>query len=123
MYFANARSIRNKSIAVALLLNAIDYDIVCFVETYLTTEDTSAKYLAGCGDVYDLFRCDRTSRAGGGVAVYSKRCLNPVRLAVPIPSVMLKQCVSTLKLITVPVFYVYTDHHTVTVFIATTYVS
>ena len=64
-------------------MNAIDYDIVCFVETYLTSEDTSAKYLAGCGDVYDLFRCDRTSRAGGGVAVYCKHCLNPVRLTVP----------------------------------------
>ena len=75
--------IRNKSIVVELLLNAIDYDIVCFVETYLTSEDTSAKYLAGCGDVYDLFRCDRTSRAGGGVAVYCKHCLNPARLAVP----------------------------------------
>ena len=49
----------------------------------LTSEDTSAMYLAGCGDVYDLFRCDRTSRAGGGVAVYCKRCLNPVRIAVP----------------------------------------
>ena len=83
LHFANARSIRNKSIAVELLLNAIDYDIVSFVETYLTSDDTSAKYLAGCGDVYDLFRCDRTSRAGGGVAVYCKRCLNPVRLAVP----------------------------------------
>ena len=58
MYFANARSIRNKSIAVELLLNAIDYDIVSFqfVETYLTSDDTSAKYLAGCGDVYDLLR-------------------------------------------------------------------
>ena len=64
-------------------MNAIDYDIVCFVENYLTSEDTSAKNLAGCGDVYDLFRCDRTSRAGGGVAVYCKHCLNPARLTVP----------------------------------------
>ena len=36
LYFANARRIRNTSIAVELLLNAIDYDIVSFVETYLT---------------------------------------------------------------------------------------
>ena len=29
---------------------------------------------------HDLFRCDRDNRKGGGVAIFSKRFLNPVRL-------------------------------------------
>ena len=83
VYFANTRSMRNKVNAIEMLLNAISYDIISFVETYLSNNDSSARFLAGCGDVYHLVRCDRTSRTGGGVAVYCKRFLNPVRLLVP----------------------------------------
>ena len=52
---------------------------ILFVETYLTCDDATAKFLVGANCEYDLCRYDRTNRAGGGVVVYCKRVLNPVR--------------------------------------------
>ena len=39
----------------------------------MTCDNATAKCLVGANDEYDLFRFDRTNRAGGGVAVYCKR--------------------------------------------------
>ena len=64
-------------------MSSATYDIISFVETYLTCDDATAKFLVGANDEYDLFRFDRTNRAGGGVAVYCKRVLNPVRIPLP----------------------------------------
>ena len=64
-------------------MSSATYDIILFVETYLTCDDATAKFLVGANDEYDLFRFDHTSRAGGGVAVYCKRVLNPVRIPLP----------------------------------------
>ena len=64
-------------------MSSATYDIISFVETYLTCDDATATFLVGANDEYDLFRFDRTNRAGGGVAVYCKRVLNPVRIPLP----------------------------------------
>ena len=64
-------------------MSSATYDNILFVETYLTCDDATAKFLVGDNDEYDLFRFDRTNRAGGGVAVYCKRVLNPVRIPLP----------------------------------------
>ena len=82
-FFASARSIRNKTTAIEFLLSSAAYDIILFVETYLTCDDATAKFLVGANDEYDLFRYDRSKRAGGGVAIYCKRVLNPVRIILP----------------------------------------
>ena len=68
-FFANASSIRNKTTAIEFSLSSATYDIILFVQTYLTCDDATAKFLVGANDEYDLFRYDRTNRAGGGVAV------------------------------------------------------
>ena len=83
MYYANARSLRNKTIALAMLLGYANYDVLSIVETYLSDSDTSAKCLVGSGGRYDLFHYDRDNRKGGGVAIFCKRVLNPVRLTFP----------------------------------------
>ena len=49
----------------------------------MSESDTSAKCLVGSGGRYDLFRYDRDNRKGGGVAIFCKRVLNPVRLNFP----------------------------------------
>ena len=49
----------------------------------MSESDTSAKCLVGSGGRYDLFRYDRDNRKGGGVAIFWKRVLNPVRLNFP----------------------------------------
>ena len=83
MYYANARSLRNKTIVLEMLLSHANYDVLPIVETYLSESDTSAKCLVGSGGRYDLFRYDRDNRKGGGVAIFCKRVLNPVRLNFP----------------------------------------
>ena len=83
MYYANARSLRNKTIALEMLLSHANYDVLSIVETYLSDSDSSAKCLVGSNGTYDLFRCDRDNRKGGGVAIFCKRVLNPVRLNFP----------------------------------------
>ena len=65
------------------MLRSHEYDNLSFVETYLTCDDTSAKLLNGANDEYVLFRCDRSNRIGGGVVIYCKSVLNPVRLPLP----------------------------------------
>ena len=84
-FFANARSIRNKTTAIEFLLSSATYDIILCVETYLTCDDATAKCLVGANGEYDLFRYDRANRAGGAVAIYCKRVLNPVSIPLPEP--------------------------------------
>ena len=83
LYYANARSLRNKTIALEMLLSHANYDVLSIVETYLSNSDTSAKCLVGSEGRYDLFRYDRDNRKGGGVAIFCERVLNPVRLNFP----------------------------------------
>ena len=73
MYYANARSLRIKTIALDMLLSHANYDVLSIVETYLSDSDSSAKCLVGSEGTYDLFRCDRDNRKGGGVAIFCKR--------------------------------------------------
>ena len=58
---------RNKTIAIEFLLSSATYYIILFVETYLTFDDATAKFLVGANDEYDLFRYDRKNRAGGAL--------------------------------------------------------
>ena len=83
MYYANARSLRNKTIALEMLLSYANYDVLSIAETYLSDSDSSANCLVGSEGTYDMFRCDRDNRKGGGVTIFCKRVLNPVRLNFP----------------------------------------
>ena len=61
-----------------LLLSFSEYDILCFVEIFLCSSDTDALLL--CNSTYTLFRCDRVSRKGGGVAFFCRALLRPTRI-------------------------------------------
>ena len=62
-----------------MLLSYANYDVLSIVETYLSNSNTLAKCLVGSEGTYNLCCCDRDNRKGGGVAIFCKRVLNPVR--------------------------------------------
>ena len=66
--YLNAHSILPKLIELRAICEAISYDVVCIVETWLDSEISDAElYISG----YRVFRHDR-NRHGGGVLVYVK---------------------------------------------------
>ena len=68
MYYQNVRGLRTKINELKVNLGTIDFDIVCFTETWLNSEFFDAEI---CGENFLLFRKDRnyslsnTSRGGG----------------------------------------------------------
>jgi len=65
----NARSIKNKMPELRHLLTYGNYDIICFVETWLNESITDSMLIEGVP--YRLIRRDRGSHAGG-IAVFFK---------------------------------------------------
>lgn len=68
----NARSIKNKFLELEAIIKTGGYDIVGITETWLGDEDGEEYNIEG----YNLIRKDRSSKRGGGVAVYVKENLN-----------------------------------------------
>ena len=76
-YF-NAQSIRNKMHIFRAMIASEDLDIVGITETWINeeTRDFIGEYeIAG----YKIFKKDRTCKKGGGVLLYVKNTLNPVK--------------------------------------------
>ena len=83
IYYANARSLRNKMQSLEAILSSAEFCMLLFVETFLARADTSAKCLVGSNELYTLFRCDRNDRTGGGVAIFCRHDLNPAQIVIP----------------------------------------
>ncbi|MCP4476079.1 MAG: hypothetical protein GY821_16275 [Gammaproteobacteria bacterium] len=78
--FFNARSLCNKIGSLRGLLATLEFDVVLVVETWLTSAILDSHLLAF--HPYNVIRCDRNVRRGGGVAVFYKSELKIVHVAV-----------------------------------------
>ncbi|MBW6351538.1 endonuclease/exonuclease/phosphatase family protein, partial [Pseudomonas aeruginosa] len=82
VFYANARSIRNKFSDLEELVFTENYDVIGITESWLNTEDRDflAEYsLPG----YVMFEKSRINRNGGGILLYIKESLNPTLLSKP----------------------------------------
>ena len=79
VYF-NARSLLHKHDELCAVVEADNPDVICIVESWLSTEIHDTE-IAICG--YHSYRLDR-NRHGGGVIVYVRSCF--VTTLVPVPS-------------------------------------
>ena len=70
IYYLNSRSLCNKMKELELLLKSEIYDFILICETWLNSNISDAELLTG--SVYNIIRCDRTQKSGGGVAVFYK---------------------------------------------------
>ena len=68
--FYNVRSLVQHSDEVKCLINDNNIDILCCVETWLTNKHFDNEYNLSN---YDILRCDRFGRRGGGVALYIRQ--------------------------------------------------
>ncbi len=82
-FLANAQSLRNKRADLEYVLASLEFELLMFTETFLTAGDPDSLLLSSASKDYYLFRCDRSSGRGGGVALFCRRHTNPVRLPVP----------------------------------------
>ncbi len=80
VYYANARSLRNKLPELEILLCSSEYDLVAFSETWL--DDSVPNALLSFG-FYTVVRKDRECRIGGGVALLIRRGLVYEQVDVP----------------------------------------
>ena len=78
--FFNSRSVKNKLSELHYILYSSNFDIICVVESWLTNYITDAMLDPQC--VYDIFRHDRPSHAGGVVAFVLK-CLHADVITLP----------------------------------------
>ena len=74
VYYANCRSIHNKINDLKALISSNNPDIICLTETWT---NTSSKHLLAEIDIpgYNLHKCDRTDKRGGGVAIYIRNSI------------------------------------------------
>lgn len=69
----NSRSLCNKLQTLNLLLKTETYDIIFVTESWFTDKFSDSEILNGSN--YNLFRCDRVGKIGGGVALLIKQPL------------------------------------------------
>ena len=82
IYYANARSLRNKMQSLEVMLSSAEYCMLLFVETFLSCEDTSAKCLVGSNELYKLFTCVGTTEPAWG-CYFLSTCVNTVQIIIP----------------------------------------
>lgn len=67
LYYQNCRGICSKQNRIFPALLATEYDIIVFVETWLTVNHGTNEYFP---EIFDTIRCDRPIRKrGGGVSI------------------------------------------------------
>ncbi len=80
IYYANARSLKNKLAELELLVRSCEYDIVAFCETWLDNSVPDALLSHG---FYAVIRMDRLDRRGGGVLLLVRRELVYLQATIP----------------------------------------
>lgn len=80
LFYTNVRSICSNDKRDCLLshIDDCDADIVALTETWLTPHKSNDEIFANSSFVYEIFRCDRAQRIGGGVLLAVRPCLKPV---------------------------------------------
>jgi len=77
----NARSLCNKLFEFHYILYNNDHVIIMIIETWLTPELTNG--LLDPNNLYDIYRCDRSSR-GGGVCILCHRSMRSYQIDIDI---------------------------------------
>ncbi len=80
IYYANARSLKNKLPELEILLHPCEYDIIAFCEAWLAITVPSALLSFG---YYAVIRKDRLERCGGGVLLLVRREIDIVQIHIP----------------------------------------
>ncbi len=80
LYF-NARSLCNKLPSFELLLKSETYDLVLVTESWLNS--CIPDPLVSGGGLYRIFRNDRQTCKGGGVALFTRKCLAVTQVDLP----------------------------------------
>ena len=77
VFYCNARSIRNKIEELRGIIAMEELDIIGITESWANADDLSDLFeISG----YNLFRCDRLNKKGGGVLLYVRSDLNCIEL-------------------------------------------
>ena len=94
VYYANYRSIHNKTNDLKALISSNNPDIICLTETFTKT---TSKHLVAEINIpgYNLHKYDRTGKRGGGVAIYIRNSItchyrsditsNPANIGLTVP--------------------------------------
>ena len=83
VWLLNARSLVNKIDLLAQRVSIAQPDIIMITETWANSSITEAEL---CIQNYQLFRADRATRGGGGVACYVKDAIECCQLKNAVPS-------------------------------------
>ena len=70
------RSLRNKIPDLEAIIDSDEFDLICFVETFLTSPDLNAMFLFDSHS-YSIFRFDELTGKGAEVAIFAKSSLRP----------------------------------------------
>lgn len=71
--FKNIRSLNKYLIETKNMINMYNIDILCLCESRVNNEQSDNEINI---NGYDIWRCDRVSRQGGGCVIYTKKCPN-----------------------------------------------
>lgn len=78
-FYANVRSIVKNACYVDLVLSS-NFNIYIFTETWLKPHHVLSSLLCNISREYLVIRCDRTNRAGGGVAILLRKGVGAVEV-------------------------------------------
>lgn len=73
MTYFNAQSLTNKFANFEFLLSSKQYDIILVTETWLSSNINDSFVCSN--NFYNIFRCDRNKKKGGGVAAFLDRSI------------------------------------------------
>lgn len=90
VFFTNARSVLNKSIALSSAVDSCSADIVILTETWLSAKMRNNEIL-NCEKSYCFYRYDKGIRSGGGVLIAANEVL--VSHVIPVVSSLELVCV------------------------------
>ncbi len=81
VYYANCNHLTNKVLELQLILNSNRFDVLCFVETFLTSDFLDSELLGNCN--YILHRRDRPTGLGGGICIFVRKSVSCVLVPLP----------------------------------------
>jgi hypothetical protein len=95
MLYSNVRSICNKFDELCIILDNsnVVFDVLCLSETWLHKDLPDSAFSI---KNYALFRDDRKLRKGGGVCIWAKYDMNPVRFCIDVNTPIEIECIAVI---------------------------
>ena len=76
----NSRSLNKNFIELKHVLDNTDFDAFAVSESWLTKNTPKSRYML---DNFNIFRCDRLSKRGGGLCIFVRRHYNCKKIYIP----------------------------------------